>query len=79
MGGEIDQKVETLFSEGPDGEKDQLAIPFRFTKHLDLVQSAARVIKTFEKVKTLFSSRVAGLVVEVVHLEQMTAAGANTC
>ena len=42
-------------------------------------RAAARAIKTFEKVKTLFSSRVAGLVVEVVHLEQMTAAGANTC
>ena len=40
---------------------------------------ARRVIKTFEKVKTLFSSRVAGLVVVVVHLEQMTAAGENTC
>ena len=42
-------------------------------------RAAARVIKTFEKVKTLFSSRVAGLLVGVVHLEQMTAAGANTC
>ena len=42
LGGEIDQKAETLFSEGQtDGEqKHQLVILalFRFAQHLDLVQ-----------------------------------------
>ena len=49
LGGEIDQKVETLFSEGPDGEKDQLAIPFWFAEHLDLVQSGSASDQNFRE------------------------------